>query len=177
MPFIVTLAKKTIRIENNEIKNIISYLNEALTGAGLTLIEDNKKAPSEIAPGEQRKRDGWWVSLVTERLESITGNARGSKECVFPSIRVNLDPPAMMLREAYIDYLNIILIEDGRSIEETENELIKSRTVLTREILIRMVTIALCTDMDATRDGEKIVKAIKNFCNLLTENGVLHKSY
>lgn len=188
MTITVVIEGKTVRVEDNDIKNILSYLNTALAGAGLiSLDEKNSKGDSELKAGEQKKREGWWVNLVTVKLESVTGSSRGSKESQLERISVDLDPPAYALREAYVDYLNVLFQENDkqfigiftRGASETEVSVIKDRVVLTRELLIRMVTIALCTDQTKKRkrEGGAIVKAIRSFCSALTTNGVLNEYF
>jgi len=170
MPFAIKMPEKIVLL-NEKTKATLQTLHEVL--AQQKLLHDNKD--DTITTDSEQLRESWWAKIVLAAVEQITNVSLEAHKSTLPAIDLKIDPPAAVLRDAYIDYLNALLIEEGLGPNQAEQKEIKSHFVLIRELLIRLATVALCTDMDAKRDGDKIIAVMENFIKELAAKNILHK--
>ena len=181
MPITVVMKNRIVDSQQDFV-DILETLNESLKSRGMGIsdsgiYEIDALPSSEMAVTSRYSHESFWAKYILVKIEKIAGKELGSHFCSLQTLRVELDPPASFLRDGYIDYLNEIAIEDGLKSRDTENEKITSRRVLVREILIRFVTLALCKDMKADKDGHALLEAMRIFINEVKKKDKLNKGF
>lgn len=149
MGFLVIIESKEVTI-TEDTRQILTALSDI--GVGM------------LSSSDPKIKKGFLVPRVKQALENIWGPLGSSEKTLRKFDDIYLDPPADELRSAYVEYLTDIAVKDGLSPEELEKSEIKSPLVLIREILIRLATLALCTDNhNKEHDGDVIIKILCDF--------------
>lgn len=170
----VTETLKPVKIKLKEpTKGIIALFEQALERHGLPTEDSSAGAKTSAALGDERQRAGLWARYVTSTRESLTSKAHGAKVRELPAVELEFSPPAEMLRRSYLDFLNKMLLAQGESSKETEQDEITSRFALMRILLYRLVSVALSDKLDANNDGHKLLKVLKYFLRLVADKEVL----
>lgn len=167
MPLSVILPPKKVTL-NAVNKKILAILNHLIK----TILPDTN-GESGLKAGEAIHKDDW-SSKVKSYFEPIFGDLN-TKESVLLQIDEKLDPPANALKQRYVGYLNDIILAMNKDPNDTTQDVITDSVILVREILIRLVVVALCTRMDANRDGDKIIQILEQFVILVNKEDILGK--
>ncbi len=137
----------------------------------------------EIAPSDERLREGWWVSILF-KIENLTGiTFESTKEVPIPySSPLRLSREAYLLYKAYLKFLNNTLKKEFKCnldavCKKTESEIIDSPYVLVYELLRRLAAAALSENMDPDRDGEQIILLMQDFVSKLAEMDILNENH
>lgn len=157
MPTQIILKNKEVSLNNK---------NTAIINILIAL----KLTENELSPSLEKEKKGLSQNLI-RFIEKMTDHKLGGSTIELATCKVDLDPPALALRESYIDFLNNLATEDEISATDMEKTQITSALVLVREILIRFITIALSSDIERHgQDGIKIIGLLTEFCNQLRKN-------
>lgn len=166
MPISVELPSKTIAIDG-DIETILKAYDEAIKSF-------NIGESSGVLVSQTQARPGWWYTKVVSAAEIVTGSTHGSTVRNLPPLAVSLDPPADMLREAYCECLNKLIIKCGLGSADTESLHIENKFILVYHIMIRLVTVALSKDMAGDRDGDLLIKVLENFISRVNSDTSLY---
>ena len=169
MPIPVMIPKKTVVREERNVK-MLALLDRVLMDHGIVA--------GEMHAEEARNRRGWWASILV-KVEMVDGEVHGGQSSDLPELdHIFLQHPAMILRNAYVDYLNTLLVEQESEniMDEIDSEEISSRYHLMYEILIRLATVALCTDMNGHRDGDLILSVLGDYIAGVSKGGWLNST-
>lgn len=157
MPQKISREKKTIKLDSM-LKSILDLLKQCMDKH---ITDENDIENKKLKPSAERDNIGF------------LGMAWGSKICDLEDFEVWLDLQALLLRNAYIDYLNELLEGVGESSINTEKDIIFSRFVLVREILIRLVTLALSVEISNKNMGNKFIAVLEGFVRDLNKKELL----
>ena len=167
MPYEKNLPEKIVVLHDGKgTKPILEAFARVLKANGITAV-------SELNAGVANIRKGWWIKIISA-VESLSEQALGSKECNLPPVDVEMDPPAYLLFNSYLDCLNELMEKSGLTSDDAENTRIENKFILTRELLIRLVALALCNDMNGDRDGDVLLKILENFIAEISRENVLN---
>ncbi len=159
MGFLVTIKSKEVVIDKENTRILTALSN---IGVGM------------LSSSDPKIKKGFLVPRVKQALENIWGPLGALEKTLKDFKDIYLDPPADELRSAYVEYLNDIAVQDGLSPAELEEGEIRSPLVLIREILIRLATLALCTDNhNKDHDGDVIIKILCDFISKVSEDECL----
>lgn len=168
MPVTVVLRECDITL-NEETKPIIEAYTKALEHTGLRLKPTDEGVNTKAAPGETKMRNSFWAKHVTVALEQITDKARGAFTIHLVKEELDLEVPAELLLRSYVGFLNSMLLDQEISAQNAEQTTIISKYVLVRELLSRLVKIALSNMLDKQNDGDSLLTALNLFIKAIAE--------
>jgi len=163
------ILKYKLVILNEETSKVLSCYMKALESAS----GKSEKELSEILlTKEKSDRAGIWAVLLRQ-IEKVTDEPKGGKEQTLPQMEVDIDPPANVLRKSFMSKLHEVSIENNISDKQIIADKISEKNVLIGHLLIRLVTMALCTDMQADKDGDMLLEALVKFIQKLGEGDLI----
>lgn len=167
----IKIPEKTVALKKKTTVIILKALQKALSGSDLT-----EESLTEFNAGDERDRDYWWVPILS-KAELLFGQNFDTQKISLPSsLPLRTSEAAHIVYRGYLSYLNKTLRAQGKNYMDTEKEEIVSRYALVHEILRRFAAVALSEHMDSTRDGEKILLAMKAFIQELKQTEVLNNN-
>lgn len=172
MSVTIFLQEKKIKLIQ-ETKALVDFYAQALANQQFKLKSDEQGMQTTVALGEAQPRKGLWAKYITTTIESITQNPHGAQFLILPAQEIELEVPAELLLRSYVAFLNEILIEQGITAESTELREIESKYVLMRELLYRLIGVALSNKLDYQNDGENLLNALRSFINKVCESEIL----
>ena len=112
---------------------------------------------------EAKPRPGFMSSVVKATAEKVTQSKQGATEYNLNPIECSLNEFAYRLREQYLIGLNRLIEASGKTPEQAEQEVIESRYILVRELIVRLVTVALSEEENRKRSGIPLILAFEQF--------------
>jgi len=158
----VFLSKKRVKLDNDT-RRIFSALRRAFIDAGFSvmpLVNDDKQVGRAV---------NYLTNIVNEPLNGPT--------CILDEIKIAIDPEALMLRDAYIHFLNRLMQIEKLGAKNTESRTIYLKFVLVRELLLRLVTLALCGDVVSSHERHGLLRVAQLFGQALTSSDVCDALY
>jgi hypothetical protein len=182
MPLQIIMEAKVVRVKDDNIATILTILKASLK-KGYTKrpgsADQTPPTPTEpttrLLPSDLKPRNGCWATLVTS-FEKLTGNYHGGNEVTLERVDISLDPPAVILRDSYINCLNQLMEDESLSSQETEANTIDNPFILVREILIRLASTALSKDLNVKADGDELITIMEDFISNIRMSSTLKKS-
>jgi hypothetical protein len=170
MPYTISLPEKRVKI-NVDIQNILRFFEKAYQQG---FKEESTTHASSIL-GDEKLRPGF-VAKVIKLYEGVSDTKQGSTVRILPELtHVYLNPYAEQIYFEYISYLNQILRKCGCTAIETEATELDNPYVLMRELLLRLVALALSTEMRGDRDGERLITVLTSFIESVCQSDALAK--
>jgi len=161
MPHTVKRQRKKISI-TNDMLFILNTYQEAISD----LSEEQKNVLGLST--EEKFREGSPSVYIRRFREFVTKNKHGAMECYLGAIECNLNEFAYQLKERYLICINCLVEAAGKTAEDAEKEVIDSRYILLRELLLRLVVVALSDEENRKRSGKKLIVALEQFVKAIT---------
>lgn len=173
MPYTIKLPQKKVTI-NDDIKNILDAFEDAYRQT----FQDETTPGSTPILGEEKLKSGF-IAKIYKIYEGISGGKIGSTDRILPELnQVYLNSCSERIYYAYVSYLNQIIKESGFEPCETEAKELDDPYLLTRELLLRLVALTLCTEMRGNFDGEQLIKMLNKFVENVRKGTMLvEKNY
>jgi hypothetical protein len=183
MPLHIIIGPKKVVLSNKQVADVLDILRKVLATVKMKFSPFTSESTSsnvdpttaQLSPSTTKRREGCWAKLAYA-LEYITGDHHGSNEVLLDGMELTLDPPGVILRDEYINFLNHLMDQEKITSQQTEAENISSPFVLVREILIRLATAALSKELNIKLDGDEIIFMLERFVDEVQKSNAL-KTY
>jgi hypothetical protein len=183
MPLHIIIGPKKVVLSNKQVADVLDILRKVLATVKMKFSPFTSESTSnnadpttaQLSPSISKRREGCWAKLASA-LEYITGDHHGSNEVLLDAMELTLDPPAVILRDEYINFLNHLMDQEEITPQQTEAESISSPFVLVREILIRLATAALSKELNIKLDGDELIFMLEKFIDEVQKSNSL-KTY
>lgn len=106
-------------------------------------------------------------------MQKVTGALHNRTMVIFPAQNFDVDASAFVLYNAYRLYLNTIIKTMGISAKEAQKNRVKDVSVLLRQLLLRIVVIALRVKIDDVEHGKKVINCLNDFVSSVNESEIL----
>jgi hypothetical protein len=162
----ITLPKKEIDLKMNrnadDLRRILALFTEACLEAGVT---------AEEATGTESRPK--MIGLVEKALVVLGINLEDTPILpAIPGLKFGVNP--LKYRNRYRDFLFTALEYRQREDEDSAvADQIRSRFILVYELLVRLASLILCEDMEANRDGDKLIAVMGNFVGKVASTDIL----
>lgn len=154
MPITLSIGERKVKVDDRRTKPVLLAYKRALETAC---------EPGSCATlSDQQLRSGFWNNHVSTIIESL-GGGEALRTQHLAALHLKLDPPAELLLQGYLDFLNHALVKSGSSSEYAEAGEIVSVRALIRELLYRLAAIALSNDLDRLNDGKSMLRVLTTF--------------
>jgi hypothetical protein len=163
MPHTVRRRIKKIIITNNT-QFILNAYQEAIRG-----LSEEQKNVLGLSTEEKSRKVSPSV-YVRQVVEFVTKDKHGATECYLGAIECSLNDFANQLKERYLSCINRLVEAEGKTAEDTEKEVIDSRYILLRELLLRLVIVALSDEENRKRSGKPLIAALACFVQKIAAN-------
>jgi hypothetical protein len=161
MPHTIKRPSKKI-VLNSGITIIFKCLEEAILV--LSLEQRQALGIDEVI----HSRGAKVVSFLREKTEEYTGQNVSAKGCRLLPLEANLNELGFTLYKRYIKFINNLVKEVGKAAKQLEAEEIDSRYGAIRELLFRLLAVALSDEENnKRRDTGNFIKAMQVFTDLL----------
>jgi hypothetical protein len=160
MPHTVKKQGKRVII-TNDTKFVLSAYEEAIHD----LSEEQKNALGLSL--EEKLREGFTPSVL-KVAESVFKNKFGATECYLGALEYSLSDFAYQLKERFLLCINRLVEVAGKTALDAEKDKIDSRYILLRELLLRLVIVALSNEENRKRSGKKLINALHCFVKAIT---------
>lgn len=159
MPTHLVLANKSIVI-NAKTQEILIIYNKVLNKNLKTNEVEHKD--NNLSPGIEQLH-GPFARLFEKIASPFADIKIGGNASKLPEIELNMDAPAYLIWESYVEFWNNLVKNEHIGPAETENENLQSVFALVREIFIRLAAVALSDNTKWKIGGERMVKLIHSF--------------
>ena len=127
----------------------------------ITDLSEEQKKFLGLSP-DPKARHGRFSSLL-KFAEWATSRKQGATKCYLSAMSCHLDKSADRLRGNYLISINRLVQVAGKTAKEAEQYVIDSRYILLRELLLRLVTVALSDEENRYGSGKPFVAALECF--------------
>lgn len=159
MPTHLTLAKKNIVI-NAKTQEILKIYNEVLDKNLKTNEVEHKD--NKLSPGIEQLHGSF--ARLFEKIASPFADIKiGGNASKLPEIELDIDAPAYLIWESYVEFWNDLVKKEHIGPAETENENLQSAFALVRELFIRLAAVALSDNTKWKIGGERMIRLIHSF--------------
>lgn len=123
-----------------------------------------ERSITDLAISDNQLKKGF-VAKVINAFEKFNEERYGASFVTLNQIdNIKLDPEADKMRDTFIKIVNDVFIRNGMTSKDLSREKhINSAALVFRQLLLRLVTIALCNDNTYVRDGETLLKVYSYF--------------
>jgi hypothetical protein len=160
MPHTIKRLRKKIILTNDT-----QYILDAYQEAIQDLSEEQKNTLGLSL--ESKLRPGLFPTVL-KFAELVSKNKHGATECYLGPIEYSLNEFAFQLKERYLLCINGLVEVAGKTSSDAEMDKIDSRYILLRELLLRLVIVALSDEENRKRSGKQLINALDRFVKAIT---------
>jgi len=162
MPHTIKRAIKKISITNDTLFILDAYQD------AIRDLSEEQKAVLGLSLAENPSSGSRPLIWLRGFAEFCTGNKYGTTECYLGTIECSLNDFAYQLKECYLLSINCLVEAAGKTSGDAEKNVIDSRYILLRELLLRLVVVALSDEENRKRSGKKLIAALDHFVKAIT---------
>lgn len=176
MPATITISPKKIALDY-DLSTLLHLYRCALEDVAIKVEHDNNGPKSSAAMEQPRDRDDIWSNWIFPAIKLISRIDFKTTVLELPPLKIEIDPPAEILLNGYLKFLNSLLREQGLGPDDTQKNEICSKFVVVRELLYRLVAIGLSKKSNHDEDGERLMNALNIFIIKIKESKLLEEKH